>query len=191
MLISPLNSFPWVINGLVQSWVSLKRLQTFLNLEDLNWLSYYLFNELSVINLAPNLSIDIKDGQFVWKKEQTGQNDLSNLNLKIKKGHLIGVIGKVGSGKTTLLHAIMAELDKLNGKIRIDSTMCTRGFAYVGQECWIKAGTIKENILFGAELDANYYKRVIQSCALAADLNILPKGDETFVNIFVWPHHIK
>ena len=112
--------------------------------------------------------------------------------LKIKKGHLIGVIGKVGAGKTTLLHAVMAELEKLNGKIRIDSEMCTRGFAYVGQECWIKAGTIKENILFGAELDANYYKRVIQSCALATDLNILPKGDETFVNIFieysVWSH---
>jgi ATP-binding cassette subfamily C (CFTR/MRP) protein 10 len=41
MLISPLNAFPWVINGLVESWVSLKRVETFISLKDVDLDSYY------------------------------------------------------------------------------------------------------------------------------------------------------
>lgn len=41
MLISPLNAFPWVINGLVEAWVSLKRVQEFVCLLDLDLKQYY------------------------------------------------------------------------------------------------------------------------------------------------------
>lgn len=121
MLISPLNSFPWVINGLVQAYVSFKRLQEFLNLKNLNWLTYYLYNELNIDQ--DNLALDIKNAQFKWKEDEpSGLNEeaqqmlnenvsiLDNINLRIRKGNLIGIIGKVGCGKTSLLHAIMAEV---------------------------------------------------------------------------------
>lgn len=94
MLISPLNSFPWVINGLVQANVSLKRVQEFLGLANLNWLNFYSFNDFNVISICPGLSIDIKDSQMFWKK--TPSNDLidyvpkvvlDGINLKIKKGN--------------------------------------------------------------------------------------------------------
>lgn len=75
----------------------------------------------------------------------------------------------------------MAELEKSTGKVRIDSTLCSRGFAYVDQECWIKVGTIRENILFGAPLNESFYREVVDACALTADLNLFPKGDATFV----------
>ena len=42
ILISPLNAFPWVINGLVEAWVSTKRVQQFLQLEEMDWSHYYL-----------------------------------------------------------------------------------------------------------------------------------------------------
>ena len=121
MLISPLNSFPWVINGLVQAYVSFKRLQEFLNLKNLNWLTYYSFNELNIDQ--DNLALDIKNAQFKWKEDEpSGVNEeaqqmlnenvsiLGDINLRIRKGNLIGIIGKVGCGKTSLLHAIMAEV---------------------------------------------------------------------------------
>ena len=205
MLINPLNAFPWVINGLVGAWVSLKRLQTFLNLENLNWLSYYTFTDQpSTSHQNQNgLSIQIRDANFSWKNENKPDdapskpdepNDLllSNdlvidhtvlrkISLKIKKGQLVGVIGKVGCGKTSFLHAIMAEIEKLNGDIRIEPSLCSNGFAYVGQECWIQATSIKENILFGLDFNPELYKRVIDSCALGPDLSILPSGDETLV----------
>ena len=41
ILISPLNAFPWVINGLVEAWVSTKRVQAFLKLGELDWDQYY------------------------------------------------------------------------------------------------------------------------------------------------------
>lgn len=95
MLINPLNSFPWVINGLVQAWVSLKRIQEFLGLENLNWLTYYSFNELSVISINPGLCIDIRDSQFYWKKgaaatavglEASPKIVLDQINIKVKRG---------------------------------------------------------------------------------------------------------
>jgi ATP-binding cassette subfamily C (CFTR/MRP) protein 10 len=201
MLINPLNSFPWVINGLVQAFVSLRRMQAFLNLENLNWLSYYSYNELEV-NQSDVLVL--RDGQFNWKKLDDTRHDsstrnsdeavaaslltpnverpaLSNVNLTIKKGSLVGVLGKVGAGKTSLLHCLMGELEKLNGKIRIDPELCSNGFAYVGQETWIEGSSLKENILFGNEYDEVLYKRVIDACALTSDLEMLPRGDETAV----------
>lgn len=192
MLISPLNSFPWVINGLVQAWVSLKRLQTFLNMENLNWLSFYSFNELETER--DQVLVDIRAGNFNWKKvEINNASDMTNLisaeeernstlkeiSIKIKKGDLIGIVGKVGSGKTTLLHAIMAELEKLDGKVRIDPNICSKGFSYVGQEVWVQQGTIKENILFGKEFNPELYRKVIEACALSADLDSFPRGDIT------------
>ena len=42
ILISPLNAFPWVLNGLVEAWVSIKRVQQFLKLTELNLGEYYL-----------------------------------------------------------------------------------------------------------------------------------------------------
>ena len=42
ILISPLNAFPWVINGLMEAWVSAKRVQQFLQLEEIQWGQYYV-----------------------------------------------------------------------------------------------------------------------------------------------------
>ena len=41
MLISPLNAFPWVLNGLMEAWVSLDRLEKFANLPDFDVEKYY------------------------------------------------------------------------------------------------------------------------------------------------------
>jgi ATP-binding cassette, subfamily C (CFTR/MRP), member 10 len=104
MLISPLNAFPWVINGLVQAWVSLKRLDRFLNLDNIDWLTYYRFNEL----VDPSVCLDVREAKFSWKSSDNEPEstqlynrkiDLNDVNLKIKKGKFIGIIGKVGSGK--------------------------------------------------------------------------------------------
>ena len=41
MLISPLNAFPWVLNGLMEAWVSVKRIQAFLSLNNQDLTGYY------------------------------------------------------------------------------------------------------------------------------------------------------
>nr|QUF59457.1 ATP-binding cassette transporter Abcc10 [Brachionus angularis] len=177
MLIMPLNSFPWVVNGLVQAWVSIKRLEKFLNLNNLNWLNYYTLNEIE----SDQILIDFRSANFRWddSKKSGNENCLKDISAQIRKGDLIGIIGKVGSGKTTLLHAIMGELEKEDGKIRIRPDLCSNGFAYVGQEVWIQQGTIQENILFGSEMRLDFYNKVIDACSLRPDLESFPKGDQT------------
>ena len=42
ILVAPLNAFPWVLNGLLESWVSLKRVEKFLSLNEINLDDYYV-----------------------------------------------------------------------------------------------------------------------------------------------------
>ena len=51
--------------------------------------------------------------------------------------------------------------------------------AYVAQQAWIQNATLKDNILFGKELDEAKYQKVLEACALIPDLEILPGGDMT------------
>lgn len=82
----------------------------------------------------------------------------------------------MGSGKTSLLSALLGEMYKVNN----DAEVLVNGrVAYVPQQPWIKNTTFKENILFGRELYLDKYEKVIQTCALAADLEIMKAGDAT------------
>lgn len=76
MLISPLNAFPWVLNGLVESWVSIKRVQKFLEMDELDYTKYYLPGQIySVIvggeatPLGGNNVLSVIDGCFTWRRE--------------------------------------------------------------------------------------------------------------------------
>jgi ABC-type multidrug transport system fused ATPase/permease subunit len=53
--------------------------------------------------------------------------------------------------------------------------------AYVSQSAWIQSGKIQDNILFGKEMDRDKYERVLESCSLKKDLEILPFGDQTVI----------
>lgn len=49
--------------------------------------------------------------------------------------------------------------------------------AYTAQDPWIQNATLKDNILMGREYDEERYNRVLESCALSQDLELLPAGD--------------
>lgn len=84
-------------------------------------------------------------------------------------------MGQVASGKSTLLSAIADELRPISGKIHVRS----ESISYVQQQAWIQNLTLKENILFEKEFDANLYERVLDACALRDDIQLLPGGDLT------------
>lgn len=93
----------------------------------------------------------------------------------MKKGELIAIVGAVGAGKSSLLSGILGEMHKQPG-----GRMNTHGsMAYVPQQAWIQNATLKNNILFGSELDETKYQNILDACALRTDLNILPAGDAT------------
>ena len=96
------------------------------------------------------------------------------LNLSVKPGQLVAVVGQVGAGKSSLIQALLGEMEKHGGHVALQGSV-----AYVPQQAWIQNATLKENIIFAKNLDDVKYRKTIDACALGSDLEILPGGDET------------
>ncbi|KAK0060207.1 multidrug resistance-associated protein 4-like isoform X2 [Biomphalaria pfeifferi] len=101
---------------------------------------------------------------------------LKYISLQIKKGELLAVVGVVGSGKSSLMMALIGELPYEIGQIAVNGRL-----SYCGQTNWVFSGTVRENILFGHSYNPNHYQQVVQACGLTHDLQLLPKGDQTYV----------
>lgn len=130
----------------------------------------------------------IKNGKYKLNK-QNGKNGaviaenfdwksptLSNVNVTIKKGKLIGVVGPVGAGKSSLLQALLRELPLESGSININGVV-----SYAAQEPWVFAGTVRQNILFGQDMDRERYDAVVKACALLKDFEQFEFGDKTII----------
>uniref|UniRef100_A0A8C7ISJ6 ATP-binding cassette sub-family C member 5 n=1 Tax=Oncorhynchus kisutch TaxID=8019 RepID=A0A8C7ISJ6_ONCKI len=99
---------------------------------------------------------------------------LHRIDLRVKKGALVGICGAVGSGKSSLLSALLGQMTLLEGNVAASG-----GFAYVAQQAWILNDSLRENILFGKEYDEDKYNAVVSACCLIPDLTELPYGDMT------------
>ncbi|XP_045485372.1 multidrug resistance-associated protein 1 isoform X2 [Pieris rapae] len=161
----PLSMLPNVISNVVQTAVGIKRLNKFMNAEELD--------EESVEHdpKDPN-PLSIENCNFSWG--DTAEPILKNINLQVPKGHLVAVVGAVGSGKSSLLSALLGEMYKTSGRINTYGTV-----AYVPQQAWIQNATLQDNILFGNSLDKSKYNNVINMCALKPDFEMLTGGDQT------------
>ncbi|XP_022904684.2 ATP-binding cassette sub-family C member 4-like isoform X1 [Onthophagus taurus] len=160
------------ISEMAELFVSIKRLQNFLlNAEFID--ATKSTNTSSSSN--NNTAIDLKNLTASWSPESS-KHALSNLNLCVEKGSLIGVIGPVGSGKSSLLHSMLGELHVVSGNIMINGTI-----SYASQEPWVFAATIRQNIVFGQKYDRHRYNDVVRVCALEKDFKQFPDGDLTIV----------
>uniref|UniRef100_A0A8C9H2B1 ATP binding cassette subfamily C member 10 n=1 Tax=Piliocolobus tephrosceles TaxID=591936 RepID=A0A8C9H2B1_9PRIM len=164
MLILPLNNFPWVINGLLEAKVSLDRIQLFLDLPNHNPQAYYSPDPPA----EPSTVLELHGALFSWDPVGTSQETFIG-HLEVKKGMLVGIVGKVGCGKSSLLAAIAGELHRLRGRVAVWGL--SKGFGLATQEPWIQFATIRDNILFGKTFDAQLYEEVLEACALNDDLS--------------------
>ncbi len=82
---------------------------------------------------------------------------IENLNLNVKAGQRIAIVGPTGCGKTTLINLLMRFYEPLGGKISVDGTPVTdmtrkslrKNYGMVLQDTWLKSGTVRENIAMG------------------------------------------
>lgn len=180
LLIGPLNSFPWILNGLMEAFVSLRRVQELVDLDNIDLSNYYSPVTSNYIKSSDNpVLLSIKNASFCFDRERdrTEENltvadfKLNNVNLEVRSGELICVEGAVGSGKSTLLNAILGNIKRLSGNVSMSDREL--GFGYVSQTPWLQRGTIRENILWGAIFDESRYHAVINACALREDIDKL------------------
>ncbi|XP_041788072.1 ATP-binding cassette sub-family C member 4-like [Anopheles merus] len=103
---------------------------------------------------------------------------LSELNVQFRRGSLIGIVGPVGSGKSSVLQVLLRELPVESGRLQL-ARGCS--IAYASQEPWLFTGSLRQNVLFGEQLDQYRYRQVLKVCALQPDLAHLPAGDMTVI----------
>ena len=116
---------------------------------------------------------------------------IENLNLHVRPGMRIAIVGPTGCGKTTLINLLMRFYDPNSGVIKIDGTdikeltrSSLRGsFAMVLQDTWLFKGTIMENIRYG-RLDATDEEVIAAAKAANADhfIRTLPGGYQMELN---------
>ncbi|XP_074510409.1 multidrug resistance-associated protein 1-like isoform X1 [Sebastes fasciatus] len=167
ILKTPLSQLPFAMSTAMQAVVSLRRLGNFLCQDELK-----SDNVERLPHSTDGDSVMIDGGSFSWTND--GLPCLQRINMKVKTGSLVAVVGHVGSGKSSLLSALLGEMERRSGFVSIKGSV-----AYVPQQAWIQNASLKDNILFGGERKESRYHRVLEACALLPDLDILPAGDAT------------
>ena len=116
------------------------------------------------------------------------QKLIEDLNLSVKPGQRVAIVGPTGCGKTTLINLLMRFYDIASGKISIDDknyrdykmSDLRKSFAMVLQDTWLFNGTVYENIAYGNE---NATRQQVIEAAKAAKIHryieSLPDGYDT------------
>uniref|UniRef100_A0A8P4GE54 ABC-type glutathione-S-conjugate transporter n=1 Tax=Dicentrarchus labrax TaxID=13489 RepID=A0A8P4GE54_DICLA len=167
ILKTPLSQLPFAMSTTMQAIVSLRRLVKFLHQDELK-----PDNVERLPHSTDGDCVVIEGGSFSWTSD--GLPCLQGINMKVKTGLLVAVVGNVGSGKSSLLSAMLGEMERRSGFVSIKGSV-----AYIPQQAWIQNASLKDNILFGGERKESWYHRVLEACALLQDLDILPAGDST------------
>ncbi|MDD6763687.1 MAG: ABC transporter ATP-binding protein [Clostridiales bacterium] len=132
-------------------------------------------------------NVDIRNVSFSYEPQQ---KLIENLNLSVKPGQRIAIVGHTGCGKTTLINLLMRFYDVRSGEIDVDGRdirdvtrhSLRKAYGMVLQETWLKSGTIRENITMGRP-DAT--EEEIKQAAVAAHsygfIRRLPDGFDTVI----------
>ncbi|KAM5342534.1 hypothetical protein ACJ41O_013500 [Fusarium nematophilum] len=201
----PLNLLPLVLGQVIDAWSSVKRIQEFLLQEEMvEDMTVESAGEDAIRLESASFTWEKTHSSESEKPGDKGKKDkknnhpktpqldssgddtastlveerepfkLQDLSFQVKRNELIAVIGSVGSGKSSLLSALAGDMRKTNGKVVFGASR-----AFCPQYAWIQNTTLQNNIVFGKEMDKDWYQEVIRACALQADLDMLPNGDRT------------
>jgi len=131
--------------------------------------------------------VDLKDVAFSYSPDQSL---ITGLNLRVRPGMRVAIVGPTGCGKTTLINLLMRFYDVDQGSISVEGTdirgitrrSLRAGYGMVLQDTWLRAGTIRENLLLGKP-DASE-EAILAACKAAhahSFIRRLPQGYDTVI----------
>lgn len=147
LLQSPIMWIPWILKHIKKVKVSYDRLDKMFKLKE---------EEISIDNISNteklNGNIEIKN--LTYHYPECIENVLENININIKPGESLGIIGVIGSGKTTLMNLLLKLYKVPNEKIYIDgkdineikTDTIRNNICYITQDNFLFSTTLKENI---------------------------------------------
>jgi ABC-type multidrug transport system fused ATPase/permease subunit len=186
----PLNLLPMVLGQVIDAWGSVQRIEEFLlqeemvedmtidstgpdaiRLEDASFTWEKSHHEESDKEKADKAKkIKDKDNPAPAPLTESSGDDtstlveerepfkLQDLNFDVKRNELVAVIGSVGSGKSSLLSALAGDMRKTEGRVTFGASR-----AFCPQYAWIQNTTLKNNIVFGKDMNKKWYNEVIQA----------------------------
>ncbi len=119
-----------------------------------------------------NLSVIVGESHF---------KALKGVSLHVPAGSSLAVVGSVGAGKSSFIHALLGEVQVVEGRIQFTDNrglpIATPQLGYVPQEAYILNGTLRENLTFGREdVSEAEIQRALYVSGLAADLASMQGG---------------
>lgn len=133
-------------------------------------------------------NVELEDVSFSYSPDVTL---IENLNLDVKPGQRVAIVGPTGCGKTTVINLLMRFYDVDGGVIKVsghDIRSVTReslraNYGMVLQETWLKSGTIRENIAYGKP-DASEEEiiRAAKEAHAHSFIKRMPQGYDTIIS---------
>lgn len=164
----PLGAMPMMARFFMEAAVAKDRIEAFL-----------LSPEVSARPSAvpdPKLALQLQSSKLEWPDKSVL---LEQVDISVKKGEMLVIVGKTGVGKSGLLYAMLGELPIATdaGKVNLTGTV-----GYCSQNAWIRNATLRDNITSSSSVEHDdRYEAVLDACALRADLHVLPDGDQTAI----------
>lgn len=126
-----------------------------------------------------------------WRYRGTDQNVIENLNLEVKKGQAVGIIGASGAGKSTLADIILGLHVPQKGAVELDGrnirnipNTYSRIIGFVPQSIYLVDGTVRENVAFGTAL-SDIDDDIVWNCLGRAQMTDFVKGLENGINTVI------
>jgi len=153
----PLSMLPMTISGLVQCNVAFKRINKFMNAEEVK---SEVKRDLRTPEAGEN-AIQVEGATFTWEASKADSGGVAvatpadedgevrnplmpklpavnDVSFNVETGGLVAVVGAVGAGKTSILSALLGEMERVSGEVSLKGSV-----SYVPQQAWIQNATIE------------------------------------------------
>jgi len=181
MLQFPVSAIGLTASLIQRAAASQKRINEFLQLKP-------EINRPELPDTSPiNGNIQFKNVNFTYPN--TGIQALKNINLNIKQGEKVAIVGKTGSGKTSLVQLMLRMYDTTSGALSIDGidirnkdlNSLRRQISYVPQDVFLFSDTIENNIRFNESVSLEEVKTAARRASVAKEIESFPNQYETMV----------
>lgn len=182
VLQDPIRWIPWVVKHLKRFQVAYKRLDGFLKLKE---------EEIEIYNYkSEDLKGDILINNLSYKYPDGNEYVLKDINIEIKQGKTLGIIGVIGSGKTTLMNLLLKLYKIPDGNIFIDgkdinqikTNTIRHNICYITQDNFLFSSTLRDNInLFRDIYEEDEIIESTKSSMIYGEIEKMPDGINTII----------
>lgn len=183
LFVGPVSWIPGLISRFKRAQISYHRLDEVFSLEK---------EKISTKNnkSSNTISGDIIIQDLTYNYTENIEVALNHINLEIKEGETLGIIGTIGSGKTTLMNLLLKLYPVQNGKITIGGkdindiplSVLRRSICYITQDSFLFSSSLKDNIsLFRDDYDDDEIKESTKNAIISDEISKMDDGIYTII----------